>query len=62
MTFRADGRHDSELESTHDGYVARVPSDRTQNIQEVHTMIAHTIFAIAERSFLPGSKQGFGDD
>ena len=31
----------------------RVPSDRTQNIQEVHIMVGHTICAIAEQSFLP---------
>jgi D-sedoheptulose 7-phosphate isomerase len=29
-----------------------VPSSRTQNIQELHGMIGHTIVAIAERSFL----------
>ena len=33
----------------------RVPSDRTQNIQEVHIMVGHTICAIAEQSFLPAS-------
>lgn len=33
--------------------IVRVPSDRTQNIQEVHIMIGHTICAIAEQSFLP---------
>lgn len=31
----------------------QVPSSRTQNIQEVHIMVGHTICAIAERSFLP---------
>jgi D-sedoheptulose 7-phosphate isomerase len=30
-----------------------VPSTRTQNIQEVHIMIGHTICALAEESFLP---------
>ena len=33
--------------------IVRVPSDRTQNIQEVHIMIGHTICAIAEQGFLP---------
>jgi len=30
----------------------QVPSSRTQNIQEVHIMVGHTICAISERSFL----------
>ncbi len=32
-------------------YAVRVPSNRTQNIQEVHIMIGHTICAIAEKKF-----------
>jgi D-sedoheptulose 7-phosphate isomerase len=34
-------------------HLFRVPSSRTQNIQEVHIMVGHTICAIAEQAFLP---------
>jgi len=37
--------------------VVRVPSDRTQNIQEVHIMIGHTVCSIAERAFLPTTER-----
>lgn len=38
-------------------FVLQVPSSRTQNIQEVHIMIGHTICAIAESAFLPVSAE-----
>lgn len=34
-------------------HIVRVPSDRTQNIQEIHIMIGHIICSIAEHDFLP---------
>lgn len=34
-------------------FLLQVPSSRTQNIQEVHIMIGHTVCALAERAFLP---------
>lgn len=34
-------------------FVLQVPSSRTQNIQEVHIMMGHTICSIAESAFLP---------
>jgi D-sedoheptulose 7-phosphate isomerase len=37
-------------------HLVRVPSCRTQNIQEVHIMVGHTICAIAEKGFLPLGK------
>lgn len=62
ITVALTGERTTELSQFCD-YVARVPSGRTQNIQEVHIMIAHTICAIAERSFLPGKSpsQDSGD-
>lgn len=36
-------------------YFLQVPCGRTQNIQEVHIMIGHTICALAERAFLPAA-------
>jgi D-sedoheptulose 7-phosphate isomerase len=37
--------------------IVRVPSNRTQNIQEVHIMVGHTICALAEQEFLPTHKK-----
>lgn len=37
-------------------FLVQVPSSRTQNIQEVHAMIGHTISALAERAFLPAAR------
>jgi len=34
-------------------FLLQVPSTRTQNIQEVHIMMGHTICSIAERAFMP---------
>lgn len=35
--------------------VVKVPSTRTQNIQEVHIMVGHTICAMAEQIFMTGN-------
>jgi D-sedoheptulose 7-phosphate isomerase len=37
--------------------VVKVPSARTQNIQEVHIMVGHTICAMAERIYLDDAPQ-----
>lgn len=34
-------------------YIVKVPSVRTQNIQEIHIMIGHIICSVAEQDFLP---------
>ena len=36
-------------------YMVRVPSDRTQNVQEIHIMVGHIICSIAEHDFLPSA-------
>jgi len=36
-------------------HLVRVPSTRTQNIQETHILIGHTICGIAEQAFLPAA-------
>lgn len=38
-------------------YLIDVPSNRTQNVQELHIMIGHTICAISEQSFLMSRKR-----
>ncbi len=38
-------------------YLIDVPSTRTQNVQELHIMIGHTICAIAEQSFLMSGRR-----
>jgi len=37
-------------------FLVQVPSSRTQNIQEVHSMIGHTLCALAERDFLSAAR------
>lgn len=37
-------------------FLLQVPSARTQNIQEVHIMMGHTICSLAERTFLPAQQ------
>lgn len=50
------GASDSPMEDLCETLV-RVPSTRTQNIQEAHILIGHTICAIAERDFLTAPGQ-----
>jgi D-sedoheptulose 7-phosphate isomerase len=52
VTIALTGERPTPLADLAD-FLLQVPSTRTQNIQEVHIMMGHTICSIAERAFMP---------
>ena len=51
VTIALTGERPTPLADLAD-FLLQVPSTRTQNIQEVHIMMGHTICSLAERAFL----------
>jgi D-sedoheptulose 7-phosphate isomerase len=54
VTIALTGERPTPLSELAD-FLLQVPSARTQNIQEVHIMMGHTMCSLAERSFLPAA-------
>lgn len=54
ITVALTGERPTPLSDLAD-FLLQVPSARTQNIQEVHIMMGHTICSLAERAFLPAA-------
>lgn len=54
VTIALTGERPTPLAELAD-FLLQVPSSRTQNIQEVHIMMGHTMCALAERAFMPAA-------
>lgn len=56
VTIALTGERPTPLAELAD-FLLQVPSARTQNVQEVHIMMGHTLCSLAERAFLPAAME-----